>query len=93
MQLQIRNPTAGDLISLTVPEITSRSTLFAGSNTGISFCVLGPSSSNGMLGTVFFVFFVGIVDIGCGVITVVLTLVVIVALSSTMEMPADVVDG
>lgn len=92
MQLQIRNPTAGDLIPLAVLEITSKSTLFAGSNTGISFCVLGPSS-NGMLGTVFFVFFVGIVDTGCVVFTVVLRLVVIVALSSTMEMPVDAVDG
>ena len=80
---------AVDLIPLTVPETTSRSTLFAGSNTGISFCVLGPSSSNGMLGTVLFVFFVGLVDIDCVVFTVVLRLELIVALSSTMEMPVD----
>ena len=86
----MRNPTAGDLILLAVPEITSRSTLFAGSNTGISFCVLGPSSLDGMLVTVFFV---GLVDIGCVVLTVELRLVLIVALSSAMEMPVEAGDA
>lgn len=80
-------------MSLAVPEIASRSTLFSGSNTGISFCVLGPSSSDRILGTVFFVFFVGRVDIGCVVFTVVLRLVLIVALSSAMEIPVVAVDG
>ena len=89
----MRNPTAGDLRPLVVPEITSRSTLFAGSNTGISFCVLGPSCCDGMLGTVFFISFVGRVVIGCVVFTVVLRLMFVVALPSAMMMPVDAVDG
>ena len=82
-------------MSLAVPEIASRSTLFSGSNTGISFCVLGPSSSDGILVFWMFgtVFSVGLVDICCVVFTVVLRLMLIVALSSAMEMPVDAVDG
>lgn len=65
---------------------------FVGLNIGIFFCVLG-FFFNGMLGIVFFVFFVGIVDIGCVVFIVVLRLVVIVGLFLMMEMLVDVVDG
>ena len=85
----MRNPTVGDLMSLAVPEIASRSTFFAGSNTGISFCVVESSSSEGMLGTIFFVVFVGLVDIGCVAFTLVLRLVLIVALSPAMETLVD----
>lgn len=73
-------------MSLAVPEIASKSTLFAGSNTGISFCVLGPSSSDRILGKVFFV---GLVDTCCVVLTVVLKLVLIVALSPAIETLVD----
>ena len=86
MQIQMRNPTAGDLMSLAVPEIASKSTLFAGSNTGISFRVLGPYSSDRILVTVFFV---GLVDTCCVVLTVVLKLVLIVALSPAIETLVD----
>lgn len=71
---------------MSLAEIASKSTLFAGSNTGISFCVLGPSFSDRILGTVFFV---GVVDTCCVVLTVVLKLVLIVALSPAIETLVD----
>lgn len=97
MQTQITNPTNEDLITLSVPEITSNSTLFAGSNTGISCGVPGPFFS-GLTARI--VFLVGFFDVGCVVlagvvwfISEVVLLVTLMLLSSAVEILVDAVDS
>lgn len=93
MHTQIRNTTTEELVTLAVADMTSKSTLFAGSNTGITFCVLGPSSSDRMERTDFLF---GSVDVGCVVFagmvrftSALVLIVVLVAFSSEVRMPDD----
>ena len=64
-QTQERNLTAFNLMAWAELEIYSNTTLFDGSNTGMIFCVLGPSSPGRVVSVFFFeVLWVGSVDGG-----------------------------
>lgn len=93
IQIQVKKPTEEKLITLVVPEIASKSTLFAGSNTGISFSPWGPISLDRMVEAEFLF---GLVVKGCVKFAIVVrfsgemvVMVSLMTLSSAVEMTGD----